>query len=234
MQQGQWKTYLWASVLAIALGGACQTETKPETPGSAPTPAASPPPPAAPRPAPADTDFTFYIGKGFGLIDRAATPALLRERYGAAYVREDLVDLQEGERTLGSIVFPGTPDAVEIIYADGDNLRDAVFARIKGDGSRWKSPEGLRIGATLAEVEKINGRPFSFYGFEWDSGGMAADWLGGKLYYGVSLRLAPEGEAPEKFMGETTWNSNDPEVRKLNLRVVEIIQRLDAATLNYQ
>lgn len=231
MQLGQWKIYLWAAALATALSSACQTENKPEKPTAAAVPAA---PATAPKPAPAGTDFTFYIGKGFGLIDRAATPALLRERYGAGYVREDLVDLQEGERTLGSIVFPGTPDAVEIIYADGDNLRDAVFARIRGEGGQWKSPEGLRIGAGLAEVEKINGRPFSFYGFEWDGSGMVADWLGGRLYYGVSLRLAPEGGTPEKVLGETTWNSNDPEVRKLNLRVVEIIQRLDAAELNYQ
>jgi hypothetical protein len=34
---------------------------------------------------------------------------------------------------------------------------------------------------TLAEIEKINGKPFKLYGFEWDFGGRSSNWQGGEL-----------------------------------------------------
>jgi hypothetical protein len=206
------------------LAMACQSsEDKPLQQANKPSVGAS-------LPVPDGTDLTIYPGKGFGLISMETGRKELQQLYGEKYIAEMPVYLQEGEYAPGLVVFPGTREAVEIILA-GDN--EPAYARISTTGSRWKTPEGLGIGSTIVELEKANGRPFTFQGFEGDRSGMVNDWLGGKFYMGVSARLAVKGKVPDAFKGNVILRSDDPEVRKLQLQVVEIMQRLDAATLDY-
>ena len=215
---------LGAILILTFLAIACQpSEDKPPAPATKPS--AGPP-----LPVPDGTDLTFYPGKGFGLISMTTGLKELRRLYGEKHVAELPVYLQEGEYAPGLVVFPGTSEAVEIILA-GD--KEPAYARISATGSRWKTSEGLGIGASLAELEKANGRPFTFHGFDGDMSGMVNDWLGGKFYIGVSVRLAATESVPDTFKGGVILRSDNPEVRKLSLRVVEIMQRLDAATLDY-
>jgi hypothetical protein len=215
---------IFAILILPFLALACQSsEDKAMKPANKPSASAS-------LPVPDGTDLTFYPGKGFGSISMETGREDLQRLYGDKYVTEMPVYLQEGEYAPGLVVFPGTTEAVEIILA-GDG--EPAYARISAPGSRWKTAEGLGVGASLAELEKANGRPFTFQGFEGDMSGMVIDWLGGKFYIGVSVRLAAEGKIPDTFKGNVIFRSDDPEVRKLPLRVVEIMQRLDAATLDY-
>lgn len=214
----------WVILVLPVLAMACQpAEEKPAKPTILSSTGAS-------LPVPDGTDLTFYPGKGFGLISMETGREALRRLYGEEHVVEMPVYLQEGEYAPGLVVFPGTTEAVEIILA-GDN--EPAYARISTSGSRWKTPEGLGIGASLAELEKANGRPFTFQGFGGDMSGMVNDWLGGKFYIGVSARLAAQGNVPDKFKGNVVLRSDDPDLRNMSLHVVEIMQRLDAATLDY-
>jgi len=46
--------------------------------------------------------------------------------------------------------------------------------------SHW-NVAGVTLGSTLAEVQKINGRPFLIREFFTDGGGFVVDWKGGAL-----------------------------------------------------
>jgi hypothetical protein len=75
----------------------------------------------------------------------------------------------------------------------------------------------------IAALEKLNGKPFSFSGFDWDLGGWVTNWNGGQLEgKGLMIRLSGEGYGAE-LSGDRTLNSNDPAVAKLkNGKVVSM------------
>src|SRR5262249_12263360 len=45
----------------------------------------------------------------------------------------------------------------------------------------WEGPNGIKIGTRLAELEKLNGGPFTISGFGYNYGGNVLSWDGGKL-----------------------------------------------------
>jgi hypothetical protein len=74
------------------------------------------------------------------------------------------------------------------------------------DRSRWivrlPGPQArtIAVGTPLAAVEEANERPFALFGFEWDMGGYAAGWKGGRLEIldggcSLSLRFNPDPKA---------------------------------------
>lgn len=214
--------WLYGLGAVLLVGSACQPEAS--SAAAAATQQAQ-----AVVPVPAGTDLTFYPGKGFGLIDVTATPAQLRERYGPEHVREERLYLQDGQYAMGAVVFGGTSEAVEVIYSDDGK---PVFARVRARGSRWKTADGLGIGSSLADVEKANGRPFVFQGFGGELGGSVTDWLGGRYYYGVFIKLDTPNP-PAVWQGDQGISSQEPGLQSLDIRVTEIMQRLDAAEKQY-
>ncbi|MBB4042224.1 hypothetical protein GGR34_003913 [Microvirga flocculans] len=104
----------------------------------------------------------------------------LMAAFGPDHVRLETVQEPEGMKSKASIVFPEDPaKRLEVVWRDGKSLRHPI--RIDLVGSDWSAPKGLRVGASIEEVEKANGKPFVLYGFEWDYGGTVAGWNGGAL-----------------------------------------------------
>jgi hypothetical protein len=100
--------------------------------------------------------------------------------FGPENVRKETVYEPEGLEVRASIVFPDDPiRRLVVLWSDQKSLRHP--ARIVLVGSAWSGPGGLKIGTLIETVEKVNGRPFVLYGFEWDYGGTIDSWNGGAL-----------------------------------------------------
>jgi len=41
-----------------------------------------------------------------------------------------------------------------------------IMYRLQKADSKWATADGLKVGSTLQELEKINGKPFKFMGFD--------------------------------------------------------------------
>lgn len=76
----------------------------------------------------------------------------------------------EGETIKGAIVLGGTDREMHVIWDPENPEKEALEVELVGKA--WDL-EGLKRGATLAEVEKANGAPFKMTGFGWDMGGYA-------------------------------------------------------------
>ena len=101
---------------------------------------------------------------------------------------------------------------LEVIW-DPENEKKKVVFDVHVIGTAWKFENGLKVGMTLEEVEKINGKPFKISGFAWDYGGYA-NFEGGKLFGKVSLRFNPSTEEiPEYLMGDKELSSTDKKLR---------------------
>jgi hypothetical protein len=108
----------------------------------------------------------------------ALTEQLLITRYGRANVKRAQIYLAEGAEAPGTVVFPKDESKrIEIVWRG--KRQKPEWIRIPA-GSTWTFA-GIRVGMPLAEVEKLNGRPFTLSGFDWDYGGAVTNWRGGKL-----------------------------------------------------
>jgi hypothetical protein len=91
--------------------------------------------------------------------------------------------------------------------------------RIIGKG--WKFANGLKLGMNIAEVEKVNGKPYELSGFDWDYGGYA-NFKGGKLEAKVSVRFSPTGEIDQSLSGDKQIPSTNKKLRAAKVAVTEI------------
>ena len=75
------------------------------------------------------------------------------------------------ERIVGSVFFKDTPQSFFIKWKDTVNFKNPEWIEIHGDKSVWEIDNGIKIGVELKDLVKLNGKQFSFSGFDWDYGG---------------------------------------------------------------
>jgi hypothetical protein len=175
-------------------------------------------------------DRVLIPGQRIGPVT-ADTPEIeLVERLGSEVETGRAISIGEGFCVAGTLLFPGSPDAVEVAWTDSTRSRPA-FARVRSPRARWSTPRGVHIGTTLKELEEINGEPVAFSGFGWDYGGTAA-WSesadeaeSGNLV----LELAPDSASESwvrdhprysEIVGERTITSDHPVIREMTIRVL--------------
>jgi hypothetical protein len=155
----------------------------------------------------------------------------LQQRFGAGNAEAQEIPGAEGESFRGLVLFPDDPSRRATLYfQDGKTLRGLSMVSVDEPGSRWKLASGVGIGTPLAELRELNGKPFTFSGFDWDYGGTITDWQGGKLQpsadNAVSERMQlrmPEGGGGggDKAypMGDSGFSSDDPRWADLGIAV---------------
>ena len=153
----------------------------------------------------------------------------LQNRFGAGNVEVAEIPGAEGESFRGVLLFPDDPGRRATVYfQDPQNLLGLAMVSIDEDHSQWKLVSGVGIGTPLSEVRRINGKPFTFSGFDWDYGGTIIDWHGGKLapandeavFARVQLQM-PQGNAGDKAypQGDSQFSSDDPRWKDLGITV---------------
>lgn len=204
-----------------------QTAPREASPREAAPPAAVPAPTARPH-KPKQPTHTVTCSGPFA---RTTTHAQLEAAFGAKNVVFTQVDAPGGTKLNASVVFPDDPKRrLEVVWHDEAARARPSLIVITG-ASRWLAPRGVRLGMTIADVEKRNGKPFRLSGFGGDYGGSVADWDGGKLdQLGGACRMgmrfvADAKAAPEalaKVSGDQPFTSKDEDMRAVKPRVSEI------------
>lgn len=175
---------------------------------------------------------TFLIrpGEGFGDFTGELAKADLMRLLGKNRIKEQPFYLGEGESAPGLVLYPDSPEEVEVLLDEDDF---PIMYRIQEEGSEWATAEGLKVGSSLADLEKINGQPFKFTGFDWDYGGTVTNWNGGALagkdflvvlgYDVDAAQFAEEDMA--LLMGDQEIQSTLPALKRYPFKVITITQR---------
>ena len=130
--------------------------------------------------APAERAAPARVIKCEGAFGRNASHADLVNAFGSTNVVYRDVEGVDGQPIKASVVYPNDPKAkLQVIWSD-EKARRGPTVMVK-DQSAWAAANGIRVGSALAEVEKLNGKPFKLSGFDWDYGGHVRDWQGGAL-----------------------------------------------------
>lgn len=196
-------------------------------------------------------EWTVEPGTRIGVFTTQTTESDLVRLFGKRNVRRAKIDIGEGAIRFGTLVFPGMSEEVKLFWK-----RDAyrvpeygVITRISAEPrsswwtpTRWRTPEGITIGTTLATLVRLDGRDFRLHGLAWDYSGTVNSWNGGTLSrYGkhfvvrlgpmVSLDTLSRDEA-STVEGSGVIISSVPALAKLDLRVYEIVVGLGGAVMS--
>jgi hypothetical protein len=176
-------------------------------------------------------EWQIVPGDSVGLFGRGTSDKDLRGRFGADAVNNIRIELGEGETTPGTVIFSqDSARRAEIIWQDTVEHRRPNRLVLRGSKSQWQVGPGISLGTTLAELERLNGRPFTLAGFGWDYSGVVIDWAGGALdssLTGVKLYLDPgqsqySSAAYMQVQGDRDYSSSAPPMRQLAPRVSQI------------
>ena len=208
----------------------------PSAPAAQPAPRRAPAPPKAaaddepppvkkPPPAPAN------VVACSGVFAKDSTHLKVAIKYDSRNITYGQVDGPEGSKIPASILFPNDPRRrLEVMWAQEASRSETSVIAINGK-SQWSAPKGMRLGLSLAALEKANGRPFKIAGFEKDGSAAVAGWEGGALSnipggckMGIRLSADPKSTPEARHAAAAKEHlSNDAAVRALKPTVVEIL-----------
>lgn len=131
------------------------------------------------------------------------------------------------ERVIGTVFFKDSPSYFFIKWKDTLNFKNPDWMEIHGDSSIWVLDNGVKIGTALPELIKLNGKQFTFSGFDWDYGGYATfekgnlenDCYSIKLYYDYKNLFENEWR---QIVGDKIISTNNPILKKIKVYVDEI------------
>ena len=189
-----------------------------------------------PRPSPTDAaadpaevapDTALIPGERAGPITATTTLADLEARFGAAALSPVEVDLGEGFTAAGVRVRDGEDDAISVLWEDPSRVR---VTQLRDLGPAWRTPEGVGLGTTLAELEAAAG-PFELLGFGWDYSGTVlltgtalAAWDGLLV---LRMRPTAPDASVDRVLGDNPYASSNPDVVALAPVVREVIVNLE-------
>lgn len=137
---------------------------------------------ASAPPAGAGPLWLFAQAPSGDAVHATDSESTLVRRYGAVNVKRDSLPGAEGESIWGTVLFPG--DSLRTLYVYWDDslpFRRPADVRTGPGATAWTVWPGVSVGSSLADVERLNGRPFRLNGFGFDYGGIVIAWDGGRL-----------------------------------------------------
>ena len=176
-------------------------------------------------------EYVFSLKKNVGLINKKTAYSDIIKMFGKQNIKNDKVYIGEGESTPATIVFP--KDNFKKIYIVWKNIKsknEVREIRVEGEKSIWKLENGITLGTTLKELEKMNGKSFVLLGFGWDYEGAVTSWDNGQLSSiseTVALRLNGGNKISESELsqvsGDSEFSSSNPVIQKMNPGVQSIL-----------
>ena len=190
-------------------------------------------------------DWTIEPGVRVGQIRKDTSEQALIKVYGQGNVRRTKIDVGEGTFEDGTLLFPDEPAKTLTILWKTETRTAPKTVEISSEKTVWKTKNGITIGTTLKEIEKVNQKPFLLTGFAWDYSGTILHGDGGRIKeLGVEdldkvicgrtllLRLMPgsEGQSSPEYasvIGEQAFSSAHTAMQKLNPKVYDIVVSFD-------
>jgi len=167
-----------------------------------------------------------------GVFGRDSSHAKLATAFQSRNVTFTQVDASPGGKTMASVLYAKDPkQRLEVWWSKPANRSDTHLIVINGQ-SEWIAPGELHLGLTLAELEKLNGKPFKLSGFDKDRVAALTDWNGGQLggltggcKIGINLRADQKIPAAtvSELPADHAFTSSDAALRAANPTVSEIL-----------
>ena len=137
-----------------------------------------------------------------------------------------------GSPVGSSVVYPKDPKRRLEIWWQNQANRSGIYLILINGQTTWAAPGGMKLGLTLADLEKLNHKPFKLKGFDKDNNATISDWDGGALAtlpggckFGVSLQPDSKAspDAVSALSADKEFTSDDTAMRDVKPKVSEIL-----------
>ncbi len=172
-----------------------------------------------------DNNWLCVPGERVGLITNSTTEEDLKNIFGEKNITTEKKFEEEGTKeVIRTFVFKGEKNEIMLGWNEKNNIKKVDFVKIIGkEGTDWKTQEGITIGTSIDELNKLNGEPFEFYGFAWDFGGRIINWGNGKLAkqkgMEIFLRMEKQTEGSNRYLGDKKLKSDEPDLVNFGVKV---------------
>jgi hypothetical protein len=189
-------------------------------------------------------DWLIVPGQRVGPVTARSTEADLRAAFGGAAVVRATIQIDQTTAVPGLEIYRGRPDeSVAVVWPRQQRglwwplLVIPCYRSISAD-CRWRTASGVRVGATVTELEEMNGKPFRLYPSlslqVWTEPRWNEGKLGGEL--GEDVELYFEGPKDPFYNGSAYMATNEEPlnagVRRINRMFVFLLSQQRAAPRN--
>jgi hypothetical protein len=135
-------------------------------------------------------------------------------------------------KVMASVLFGSDPKRRLEVWWSNPAARSGTYLIVINGRSTWTAPGGMRLGLGVADLEKLNHKPFKLKGLDKDQVATVSGWDGGRLAAlpgscksGVSLKPGPKvpADALGTLAADHEYSSSDAAVRAAKLTVTEIL-----------
>jgi hypothetical protein len=167
-----------------------------------------------------------------GIFGKDSSHLKLAMTYDTKNITFADVDANGGAKVQASVLFPKDPARRLEVWWSNPAERSGTYLIVINGKSTWVAPGGMRLGLNLAQLEKLNHKPFKLKGFDKDGVATVGDWDGGALAdlpggckSGMSLRADPKAaaDAVNAVPADHDFSSSDPAMRAVKPTVSEIL-----------
>jgi hypothetical protein len=162
-------------------------------------------------------DSTLITDSSWGLVTAKTDFAGLQSIFGATNVKDERVCGPECADSINvTILFEETPKKATVYWSDDSNYHKKIgYIEAWEVESPYHTAAGIKLGSSLNQIVKLNGKKITFSGFDWDYGGLIQSYNGGALEKSsihYSLGLFVEGF--NDLSGDMELNTDMPGVKK--------------------
>ncbi|WP_207425659.1 hypothetical protein [Pedobacter sp. SYSU D00535] len=167
---------------------------------------------------------------GIGSIELGDDLPALEEKLGKDNLVQDSLMLEGMFEGLITKAWRGTSREITIVWKEKKAPFNTIdYLEISQPNAPYAFANGIKIGTTLKEIEKMNGKSLKLYGFGWDYGGTFVSFDKGKLageipcFGGVfSLEAEQDSEELRAIMGDQEISSTHPSFDKYQVKLAKI------------
>lgn len=174
-------------------------------------------------------DSLLVTDSSWGWITASANIDDLKKLYGGANVKDERICGPECVDSFDvTLLYAGSDRETIVYWEDSFYHKKVNMVRCIIPGAPYHTAGGLKIGTSLNELLKMNGKPIAFLGFGWDYGGGILSLNHGvlensRIHFNLDISEDPTGN--NAVYGDTELNSDMPEVKRVadKIHVSEIL-----------
>jgi hypothetical protein len=210
------------------------SQMKQAMPGQVSEPGSAPAKPAHPAHTAAVKPFSpsARVVACSGIFSKDSSHLRLAMTYDGKNVAFTDVDADGGAKVQATVLYPNDPKQRLEVWWSNPAARTGTYLIVINNKSTWTAPGGMKLGLTLAQLEKLNHKPFKLKGFDKNGVASVSDWddgtlanLPGGCKSGLSLIADPKAapDAVSAITADQEYSSSDPAVRAVKPTVSEVL-----------
>ena len=189
-------------------------------------------------------DWLIVPGERVGPVTARSTEADLRVAFGRPAVTPAAIQIDRKTTAPGVEIYRDRPgESLAVVWPRKERglwwpLLVIPCYRPAGTECRWRTEAGVRVGLTVPELEKLNGKPFWLYPSDERQAWTDAWWNDGKLtaHLGEDVELYFEDPEFRFYSGGVYLKSNETPLsdraRRIDRLFVFLVSRRRAAPAN--